>query len=246
MRPSAGCRQPTIPQARSKAPWSPCMVWTASSLPTEPILSSKRALRRRNCRVWRLEQAQDSLRRRCLDGPRGHLAGPAEGCRQDSRLFCASKVGAPWHRDGTARRLRAGCASGGLQAVRDGGYAQRSASLPGARLHCTGEYGSCARERGVPSDRANGEEAVLGPPFVPSDSTTGPFPHSTRRFTLSLSSTRGRAVQRASQDSNQSLGRFVLQFFYLAEVRSVLGMWIGPRKGRPLQGFSPLIRAGPY
>src|SRR5262249_28589359 len=48
-------------------------------------------------------------------------------------------------------------------------------------------------------------------PFVPPDSTPVPFPPCALRFTLSLSSTRGRAVQRASQDSNQSLGRFVLQ-----------------------------------
>src|SRR5215831_19838258 len=47
-------------------------------------------------------------------------------------------------------------------------------------------------------------------PFVPPDSTPVLFPAGALRSILSLSSTRGRAVQRASQDSNQSLGRFVL------------------------------------
>src|ERR1700740_2132861 len=50
-------------------------------------------------------------------------------------------------------------------------------------------------------------------PFVPSGSTSVPFPETAPRFSLFLSSTRGRAVQRASQDSNQSLGRFVLPVF---------------------------------
>src|SRR5207245_7471039 len=69
-----------------------------------------------------------------------------------------------------------------------------------ASLWLTGNpFQSCAWKNGLETR-----------PFVPIASTTVPFPESARRFTLFLSSTRGRAVQRASQDSNQSLGRFVL------------------------------------
>src|SRR5579859_59004 len=107
-----------------------------------------------------MEQKKNAVWRGRMDGAGGFLARSAKGCRQNSRVFCASALGTKRRGKQDPFSVRRRGESSGLHEIRNGCDADRRETFWRARI-CRDrtDSGTAEKWRDTPGD-SNGEAGV--------------------------------------------------------------------------------------
>ncbi len=113
----------------------------------------------RNRCLWRMEQAQNFIRRRSIRRPRRFAARSRTRLRKNPCLLRPPKLGTARHRHSDPRSLRERCQGSGIYAPRNGRNIKRRDLLSDQRLRSNRRSSRAIGERGNPADCEDGERA---------------------------------------------------------------------------------------